>query len=81
MTLVELLNRANAGYRDNFLAEYYDPATGEPIDGEGDSLAHFIVSELSETFEADADEDEQRQEASRVLEQAIDDIRAVIAKI
>ena len=52
MQLVELLNRANSAYPDNYLSEYFDDKTGEPITPiAGDTLAKFIVAELRETFE------------------------------
>jgi len=70
MKLVELLNRANAGYEDGYLANYFDPKTGaREYAGSGDVLAEFIVAELSETFIAGTDE-EQTTEAMRVLERA-----------
>lgn len=82
MTLLELLNLANKGYPDGGVATYYDEATGECLPeadlGMGDTLAEFIVIELSETFDLDAEEEAQIAEAIRVMQRAGDDITDVI---
>lgn len=78
LTLPELLNLANEAYPDGFLAEYYNPKTGERRQGGGDSLARFIVAELSETFDPDAPRVAQVQEARNALKHAVDDLECVI---
>jgi hypothetical protein len=78
LTLLELLNLANEVYPDGFLAEYYDAKTGERQQGSGDSLARFIVAEISETFNADAPRATQLREARIALGRAIDDLESVI---
>jgi pyridoxal/pyridoxine/pyridoxamine kinase len=50
MKLATLLKKANKGYPDGFLSQYFDEKTGKPKKGMGDLLANFIVVELSETF-------------------------------
>jgi len=82
MKLVELLNKANEGYVDGFLAEYYNPETGEekPKDGE-DGLAQFIVVELRETFDEKETDNHQRCEAIRALENAVEQLNNVIYKL
>lgn len=79
LTLLELLNLANEAYPDGFLAEYYDAKTGQRLPGGGDSLARFIVAELSETFDPDASRQAQLREARTALNRAIDDLQMVIA--
>jgi hypothetical protein len=79
LTLLELLNLANEAYPDGFLAEYYDARTGKRLPGGGDSLARFIVAELSETFDPDAPRQAQLGEARTALSHAIDDLQMVIA--
>lgn len=79
LTLLELLNLANEAYPDGFLAEYYDAKTGQRLPGGGDSLARFIVAELSETFDPDASRQAQLREARIALNRAIDDLQMVIA--
>lgn len=81
MTLAQLLDRANHGYPDGFLAEYYDPDTGEARAGSGDTRALFIVRELRETFDPEAPDDAQVTEAIRVLERAREDLSQVIAAL
>jgi hypothetical protein len=78
MTLVQLLNKANEGYDDHFLSEYFHPKTGKFHKAEGDGLARFIVIEISETFDAESTDLQQVDEAIRVMEQARDDIRGVL---
>lgn len=78
LSLLELLNRANEAYPDGFLAEYYDAKTGERQQGGGDSLARFIVAELSETFDPGAARAAQLQEARNALNHAADDLERVI---
>jgi hypothetical protein len=78
LTLLELLNLANDAYPDGFLAEYYDAKTGKRQPGSGDSLARFIVAEVSETFNADALRPAQLREARIALGRAIGDLESVI---
>lgn len=59
MKLLELLNAANQGYPDGYLAEYYDTKTGTRKRGRGDTLAEFIVLELIDTFDPKTDDDAQ----------------------
>ena len=79
MKLVELLNAANQGYPDGYLAEYYDTKTGALKKlGSGDTLAKFIVLELIDTFDSKASDDSQIDEVTRVLESARRDLLGVI---
>lgn len=81
MTLVQLLNLANQGYPDGFLAEYYDPETGEPRDSSGDTLALFIDRELLEIFDPDASDEAQIACAVRAMEMARANLDGVIAAL
>lgn len=81
MTLAQLLDRANQGYPDGFLTEYYDPDTGEARAGSGDTLALFIVTELRETFDPTASDETQLAEARRVLDRAQEELAGVIASL
>ena len=79
MTLLELLNAANLGYPDGYLAEYYNSKTGAlKKHGSGDTLAKFIALELIDTFDSKASDDSQIDEATRVLESARRDLLGVI---
>ena len=83
MTLLELLNKANEGYPDEGLREGDDPNTGTVKDragraGIGDTLAEFIVVELSETFDPDLSDGVQLTEAHRVLDNAISELEGVL---
>lgn len=78
MTLLELLNKANEEYEGGFLSEYYDENTAEKKEGSGDTLAEFIVIELTETFDAEADDSDQIQTAVDAIEMAMRDLHSVI---
>lgn len=83
LTRLELLEAANRSYPDGQLSWYFDETTGEPIhnpDG-GDTLALFIVFELAETFDEDADRATQLGEAIRVMERAASDVNGVVEEL
>ena len=54
LSLVELLNIANAAYDDGYLAEYFDPGTGASRAGSADTHAEFIVREIRDPFDSKA---------------------------
>jgi hypothetical protein len=81
LSVLELLGMANEAYPDGFLACYFDKSTGQRKEGSGDSLAQFIVSELTETFDPQASSVEQREKAQHVLENAIGALRAVVDRL
>lgn len=83
LTLVQLLEAANSVYPDGQLSWYFDETTGAPInnpDG-GDTLALFIVLELAETFDKNAERAAQLGEAIRVMERAASDVNGVVAAL
>lgn len=81
MQLIDLMNMANKGYDDGFLAAYFDQETGGFVDNPegGDTLARFIVIELNETFSEGDDNDSQIAAAGQALENAQRDLEGVIA--
>ena len=81
MTLVELLDLANAGYSDGFLSQYYDETGKFNEEASGDSLARFIVAEIIETYDPEATTATQLAEARRVVERGLGDIRAVFEQL
>ena len=81
LSLVELLKIANEAYDNGYLAEYFDPDTGAPRAGSGDTLAQFIVREIRDTFDSNATRSAQFEEARRVLMNAIDDLERVIERL
>ena len=81
MKRVELLNAANRGYPDGFLAEYYDIKTGKVKDGSGDTLAQFLVRELAETFDESQSSDFQINTALGIIDCAIRDLELVAAAL
>src|SRR5579872_2746760 len=79
LTLVQVLNVASSGYKDDFLKKYYHEETGQANEaGSGDTLAEFIVLEIRDTFDANLPKTEQLTEACRVLRRAISNVESVI---
>jgi hypothetical protein len=83
MKLIELLTAAEKGYGD---ALPFDPDTGKHLAGpNGDTLADFVVLEISETFEADEDGVDNRCNqigtALACMQQAQEEIAGVIAHL
>lgn len=75
ITVRDLILLADQAYdTDGLVLQYHDEPTGQ----HGDGLARFIAIELAETFDADADQDEQLNEAYRVMQQAVDQLNDVL---
>jgi hypothetical protein len=82
MKLVELLNGANTAYPDGELAEYYDELTGQfDYEASGDTLAEFIVSELTASYDEAASDERQLAEAIRTMETARHDLDGVVGAL
>jgi hypothetical protein len=81
LSLIGLLDLASESYPDGFLAKYFDPDNGEFRQASGDTLAQFVVVELSETFDPNASRSDQLEEARRVLHRAVDDLEGVIKSL
>ena len=82
LSLIEVLNIASKGYPDEYLLVYYDETTGKfNEDGSGDTLAEFIVREISDSFDPDLPKTQQLQEVTRVLRKAIGDLESVIKSV
>ena len=83
MTLNELIGIAAGGYPDAQVLEYWDTKNERPMKNPkaGDTLAYFIAVEIAETFHKDASDEEQIQEAVRVLNQASRDICSVMGAL
>ena len=78
MQIMELLNLANKGYYDGELVEFYDEETGDIEEGEGDTLALFIVRELMSTFQRGVEDAAQISEAIRAMAVAKKELESVI---
>jgi|LauGreDrversion4_2_1035121.scaffolds.fasta_scaffold1851786_2 hypothetical protein len=79
MTKLELMRMANEGYPDGMLSEYYDDHGNYVAnDGAGDGLAALVVAELSETFDENAKDETQVDEAVRVLKRAQRDLEDTV---
>ncbi len=78
LKLASVLNAANKHYPEKYLSEYFDTATGNSRAGSGDTLAQFIVSELSETFDAESTRELQVAAAVSVLLSAKREIQNAI---
>ena len=80
MQLLEVLNLANKGY-DGGLAEFYEEKTGDVIDRVGDTLALFIVSELSSTYQAGVEDEGQILHAIHAMTVAKNELESVIIAV
>ncbi len=93
MLLIDLIKLADAGYRRGFcdddgkncissLLDFVD-AEGIPLSPppSGDTLALFLVRELSETFEGSHTDQEQIDEAYSVIARSRDDLENVLGAI
>ena len=80
MQLLEVLNLANKGY-DGGLAEFYEEITGDVIDRVGDTLALFIVSELSSTYQAGVEDEGQILHAIHAMTVAKNELESVIIAV
>ncbi len=78
MTLNEIMDVVHEAYPDGFTRNYWDAGQQRPCDCDGDTLAEFIVKELTDTYDASAGDEEQLEEAIRVMERACGQIGDVI---
>ncbi len=75
MTLDEIIQMADEAYPDGLVARAHK---GEDI---GDTLALFIVRELTDIYDPDASDAEQAAAASGALGTAIDELQAVCSAL
>ncbi len=71
MTLDEIIQMADEAYPDGLVARAHK---GEDV---GDTLALFIVRELTDIYDPDASDAEQAAAASGAMETAINELRGV----
>ena len=83
MKLVDLMKRANAGYPDGYMDQYFSDVDGVPHRNPdcGDTLAEFVVRELADTFEPNASDEDQIDRAVEVMERAASDLAGVMAAL
>jgi hypothetical protein len=78
MTLDDIMKAVDEAYgEDGMILQYYEDFEGE----HGDTLAKFIVAELRETYDEDAEDQEKLDEAYRVMETALDQLYNILAAI
>ena len=85
MKLDELIHFADQFYPDNCIAAYWDdkyhaPRT-KPKNGKGDTLALFVVRELSDTYNEELDDKEQFHTAFLKMKSAITEMEALTAAL
>jgi hypothetical protein len=79
-TRKQILDAANKEYPDGYLSNYYDEA-GQPKTSHGDILAQFIVAEIAEVLDVEADVCDRLGEIEDRMEEAIGDLFAVLESI
>ena len=77
MKLKKLIEAASSGYPDGLIEQYYN----EPETSHGDSLAKFIMVELSETFDEDATDEEQVLAAVHQMRRARAELDSVMSEL
>lgn len=80
MKLAEVQKLASKGYADgDGMTDYFNPDTGIPTEWTpGDSLEWFMHREIADTFDPDANDDDQIYNAVNGLEQAQKDLQGAI---
>lgn len=78
MTLNELLEIIHRAYPDELTRECWNEARQRACGGAGDTLAEFIVREIADTYDAEATDEAQLDEALRVMRRACTDVTGVI---
>jgi hypothetical protein len=89
MKLIELIRICDAAYTRDFpessLLRFVNARSGQPLlrlpSPVGDTLALFVVRELSETYDPDADDQQQIAEAIRVMEVAAGNLDNIISAL
>ena len=88
MNLIDLITAADEGYPDGVIMQWYleikareNSNQRRPDSDIGDTLAKFIVLELIETFDPEASDQEQFEEAARVMYSAKNELMGVIASL
>ena len=83
MTLNGIITRAASVYPDCWILQYWDREQQSVVankDG-GDTLAQFIASELYETYDPDADDETQLETAITKMQEAADDLCAIVTAL
>ena len=78
MKLNELLEIVHRAYPDEFTRECWDSRRQRARSGSGDTLAEFIVREIADTYDAEATDEAQLDEALRVMRRACTEVTGVI---
>lgn len=79
MTLNELIARANTAYPDGLIAALWDPLRQAVLSNAnvGDTLALFVVRELKDTFDPEAQDTNQLSTAAQAMQRATNELLAV----
>ena len=78
MKLNALLEIVHRTYPDETTRECWDSRKQRARSGSGDTLAEFIVREIAETYDAEASDEAQLDEALRVMRRACTEVIGVI---
>jgi len=79
MNINAMIELVNEGYPDDLVSAQWDPENEVlPLAPQGDSLAYFIASELASTFDKDATDGKQIEEAIRRMKVAIGELSDLV---
>ena len=80
MKLSQIMQRAAQAYPDEYILRFWDEARqyAVPCEGAGDSLAGFIAWELYETFDPEVGDEEQIDQAIKLMQNAVEKLSGVV---
>ena len=80
MKLVDLQKMASKGYSGgDAMGDYFNKKTGKPTKRHpGDTLEWIMAIEIAETFDPDATDEDQINEAMRVIQAGIRDLEGAV---
>jgi hypothetical protein len=78
MKLDKLIDLVDNGYGNERLVKAYHD---KPAEDHGDTLARFIALEIAESFDANADDEEQLQGAVSAIETAEEQINNILNRL
>jgi len=77
MKLSEIIAIADRAYPDGLVQAHFEGPDGQ----HGDTLAEFIALELRDVYDADAGDEDQWSEATRVIRRARDELDSVLSAL
>jgi hypothetical protein len=81
MKLDDLIEIADRAAMDGCIGQCWDKKGQRAFNGAGDTLAEFVVREIADTYDSGANDQEQLDEAARVIRRAAVDLELVAEEL